>query len=206
MSQTEPVDEASVALCPLEVLSDVIDAFVASTRVFTDELSGSPLIPSSLGRSLSSAVEANGTLVKQLFRVSPPLDQSWTRQRRWSEDVPAAAGTAEAVVLRAKAGTDASGTFALQNLRSEAIRATILPTAFVDAAGEQVAVELRLEPRKVVLEPGEEVMVSVAATVPSDLPPGQQLRGAVLVPDLTASAVAVVIQSAGRAGQRTQVS
>lgn len=202
MDPTGPNDDGtSVALCPLEVLSDVVDAFVASTRIFADELSESPLIPLSLGRSLSSAVEANGTLVKQLFRVSPRLDRSWPGRRRWPEEE-----TARAVVLTAKAGTEASGIFALQNQRPEAVRATILSTAFVDAAGEQVAVDLRLEPGRVMLEPGEEVEVSISATVPADLAPGQHLRGAVLVPDLTASAVAVVIQSGMTPRQRPQVS
>jgi len=202
MDPIEPDDVAPIALCPLEVLGDVIDAFFASTQAFTDELGGSPYVSVPLGRSLSHAVEANGNFVRQLFRVAAVPAQSSAGQRRRPED--AAAGVTRAVVLEAAAGAEASGSFELQNMGSEAVDATILPTAFVDTAGDEAAVELRLAPRRAMLEPGEAVLVSVTATVPGNLAAGQRLRGAVLVPDLTDSVVTVVIQSAGRPGRRSQ--
>lgn len=194
-------DEALSALCPIEAMRDLFDTVVETSRLFAAGLSESSSFPSSLGRSLSSAIEANGVLFEQLSGVARRFEPG--RAARPAEsaghsDAPSASGPSEGthpVVLAGKPGDHASGAFLLHNVRPETTTATVLPTAFVDAAGERVDVELRLDPSRVVLEPGQEVVVTATAVIPPDSPPGQWLRGAIHVPGLTASVVPVVIRS-----------
>lgn len=203
-------------LCAFELIRDTMDSFAEASRAFAEGLDDPSGGASAIGRSFSSAIYANGVLLEQLSEVASRFDPTRlgrpvARTRRayragsgaaahdTEERATAASRTAEpgkSVVLAGAPGTEAVGAFTLENMRPEPIHATVLATAFVNLAGDTVPVAIQLEPARVVLEPGEEVVVRVVATIPAGLAPAEELHGAIHVPGLTASVVPLVVRSA----------
>ncbi|WP_055522402.1 hypothetical protein [Streptomyces graminilatus] len=183
-----------IAFCPLDVLRETMESVAEAGRVFSAGLAAiePATLPTSLGQSLTSVIEANGALFEQLTRFSRRSAQPASSQTT-RDGAPGAAPGAHAVVLRGSPGETIAGAFLLENVRDEAITATPLPTAFVDPSGARVDVELRLEPAQLALGPGEQAVVAVEVVVPDRLTAVGEVRGAVHVPGLTASIVPVVI-------------
>ncbi|HKS46188.1 MAG TPA: hypothetical protein VJT49_13960 [Amycolatopsis sp.] len=190
--------------CPVNMLKDTFDTFAETGRLLSGGVAPE-VLPASIGRTLSSVIEANGVFFEQLATLAARFqpDRTTAAHREQSAgatsatapaDTPGPAGPAT-VLLRAAPGTEAVAAFALRNLLPKATTATVLPTAFVNPAGDQVPVALRLEPGRVTLVPGEEIVVKVMVDVPADLPADQPLQGAIHVPGMTTSMVPVIIRA-----------
>jgi hypothetical protein len=99
-----------------------------------------------------------------------------------------------AMVLEAEAGAQAVGVFLVENRLPRKVSAPVVGTAFVDEKGREVRPVLRFEPEVVTLEPGEQVLVRVAALVDQSLEPETSYRGEVTVPGLTGGRVRLVLR------------
>jgi hypothetical protein len=193
----EPAGQArnQLPVCPIDVFEGMIDTFSEMGRIFVSGIRDSAPVSPSLARSVSSAIEANGVLFDRFTeatrRMRAPREQAASTNR----PADGTGGQTSMVVLQGAPGEEASGAFLLQNLRQEPVKATVLPTGFVNVDGERVDVELRLAPSRVVLDANEETVVEVMVSIPDDLPEGQQLQGAIHVPGLTTALVPVLIRT-----------
>jgi hypothetical protein len=188
--------------CPLQFVRDAF-ASLAQTSFAVANGRGESSLTTALGNSVSSALQANAVLLDQIADIARRLDGSGTRPstdpaRAAVRD--AAAPSTErratrAVVLRGVPGSAVSGSFALENLRSEPVLASVRATTFVDSSGDPVDVALTIEPDEIRLDPAAEVVVTLSAVVPIDLARRGQLHGTIEVPGLTTAVVPVVVES-----------
>ena len=99
-----------------------------------------------------------------------------------------------ALVLEAEAGERAEAYFVVENLLSRKVPAEIIASAVVDPDGEEVAQEMQFDPSTINLEPGERIIVQVAADIEERLEPGVGYRGNITVPGLSDEPAAVIIR------------
>jgi hypothetical protein len=177
------------------MLEGMIDTVAEMGRLFVSGVRESAPVSPSIAKSVSSAIEANGVLFDRLSDATRRLREPAAETPSPDGHAPAAGGQTAMVVLQGAPGEEVSGAFLLQNLREEPVKATVLPTGFIDVEGEQVDVLLRLTPNRIVLDANEEAVVEVVAAVPFDLPADAELRGAIHVPGLTTAMVPVLIRS-----------
>src|SRR2546423_7096496 len=155
------------------------------------------------------------------------LPQPAVRQPAASGGAPAAApdvhvhSPAPALVLEAQPGRAAMGAFLVENHLAERVVAPIVTSAFRDPAGREVRPQLRFDPESIALNPGEQILVRVAAAIDAGIEAGTTYRGEVSIPGLSNSRVRLAIRrrqveppptaarvrqpspSAGRARRRT---
>ena len=189
-------DRDSITACPFELMREMFDTFAESTRLIADSFEDVAL-PASLGRSISSVIEANSVMFEQLAGFTRRFEPGRTTTRRRHSGASGGSGataTAQSVLLRGQPGETVSGAFVLENQRSETVEATVLATSFVDLAGDHVEIPLTLEPSRLSLDPGQEVVVRLTTVIPVNLSLDQQLQGAIHVPGLTTSIVPVVVR------------
>jgi hypothetical protein len=189
-------DRDSITACPFEIMREMLDTFAESTRLIADSFEGSA-VPASLSRSISSVIEANSVMFEQLAGITRRFEPGRSTTRRHQSGTfggSRAAASAQTVVLKGPPGETVSGAFVLENQRSETVEATVLATPFVDLAGDHVDIPLTLEPSRVSLDPGQEVVVRLTTVMPAGMSLDQQLQGAIHVPGLTTSTVPVVVR------------
>jgi len=123
---------------------------------------------------------------------------------------PAAAPTPapSAMVLEGAAGQTAVGAFMVQNRLGQPVAAPVVTSAFLDPSGVELRPALAFEPEVVSLEPGEQMLVRVTATIDQRLEPGVAYRGDVTIPGLSGDRVALVLRrrdeaNGGRAARDT---
>ncbi len=107
-----------------------------------------------------------------------------------------------AMVLEAEAGGEALGVFLVENRLDRKVSAPVTPSSFSDPSGRQVTPALRIDPEVMTLEPGEQMLVRVAARIADDLEPGISYRGEVTVPELSGGRVPLVLRR--RVGQAAE--
>jgi hypothetical protein len=98
------------------------------------------------------------------------------------------------VVLEGRAGEFVYGAFVVESRLPEPVDVEIDVSDVVDARRRPTPVELTLDPSRVCLEPGGEVVVNVRAKVPRSLAPGSELRGTIRAPGLGGTAIPVVVR------------
>ncbi|HEX8158215.1 MAG TPA: hypothetical protein VF526_12595 [Solirubrobacteraceae bacterium] len=99
-----------------------------------------------------------------------------------------------AIVLEGEAGGTATGLFLVENSSSERVASPIAASVFTSSAGGEVQPKLGFEPEIVSLEPGEQLLVHLTAAIDDDLEEGVGYRGALRVPGLQGTEVAIVLR------------
>ena len=143
-----------------------------------------------LGRLTVDYLEALGSIARQ---VELPARTLTFRQTAPATPAPAPAPPA-VTVLEAEAGGTAIGVFLVENLLTEKVSAPVSASAVAAPDGREVAVPLAFDPEVVVLEPGEQILVRVAARVDDRLEADVSYRAEVAVPGVIGTRVPIVVR------------
>lgn len=97
------------------------------------------------------------------------------------------------MVLEADVSRKAMGVFLVENGFSRAVSAAATASAFVDDQGNEINPTVEFQPASVTLQPGEQILVKVLATISRDMPAGIRYRGEIGVPGLMGTRIPVVL-------------
>ena len=97
------------------------------------------------------------------------------------------------MVLEAEAGRKALGVFLVENGFSRAVSGSATASAFVDDRGNEIRPSVEFQPSAITLEPGEQILVKVLASINKDIPAGIRYRGEIGVPGLMGTRIPVVL-------------
>lgn len=111
-----------------------------------------------------------------------------------AESKPEEARPQAAMVLESDAGVAAIGAFVVANGLNRRVSAPIVASPLVSDEGREARPALAFEPEVVLLEPGEQVLVRIAAAVDESLEPGVGYHGELTVPDLPGTRVPIVLR------------
>jgi hypothetical protein len=107
---------------------------------------------------------------------------------------PPAPAPPAVMVLEAEAGGTAIGVFLVENLLGEKVAAPVSASPLAGPDGREVDVRLAFDPEVVVLEPGEQILVRVAARLDGDLDPDVSYRAELAVPGVIGTKVPIVVR------------
>jgi hypothetical protein len=103
------------------------------------------------------------------------------------------------MVLEGEVGRKALGVFLVENGFPRAVSASATASAFVDDDGNEINPTVEFEPSSITLEPGEQILVKVLASIEKDMPAGIRYRGEIGVPGLMGTRIPVVLGRAAEA-------
>jgi hypothetical protein len=101
---------------------------------------------------------------------------------------------APVMVLEAESGKEALGVFLVENHLDQNISTRVVPSAFFDAAQNEIKPSLVFDPEAVVLRSGEQVLVRVKAQIDDSFKPDVGYEGSVTIPELLGSRVRIVLR------------
>ena len=149
-----------------------------------------------------------GLAVALAEAVAPSLAELRPRLRRSSEPPPPAAARATAaapdpqaaqtIVIEAAAGKSGLGVFMVENTTTRQVSGPLGVSPFADEAGREVEPTVRFAPDVVSLDPGDQVLVQVAAVVDESLEPGVRYTGEISIPQLSGMRIPLVVRRRGR--------
>ena len=147
-----------------------------------------------VGRLSVDYVRAVAGAVGSLGAGLPASAAAATRRAAPPAPPPAAGTSAPALVLEAEAGKSAEGAFIVENLLSERMSSPVVASAFATEDGRELRPRLAFDPEVVVLDPGEQVLVRVVATIDEVLETGVGYRGEVTVPGLVSRGLSILVR------------
>jgi len=110
------------------------------------------------------------------------------------EHIAAKPAPASLMVLEAEAGRKALGLFLVENGFSRAVSAEVTASPFVDDHGNEIKAMVEFQPASVTLQPGEQSLVKVLASIHKNMPAGVRYRGEIGVPGLMGTRIPVVLE------------
>jgi hypothetical protein len=155
------------------------------------------------------ALELAEALVPAVGELRPSLRLSPDRAGAPEATAPRALDPApepggQTILIEAAAGRSGLGVFMVENTTARKVSAPVGVSGFVDEAGREVRPAVRFSPDVVSLEPGDQVLVQVAAAVDDTLEPGVRYRAEVSIPRLAAARIPLVVRRRGAARARTK--
>lgn len=174
-----------------ELASAWRDAAEAGVRYYT-RLGGLAL---ELAETLVPAV---GEL-RPTVRVSP--DPPSTPASK-PPDPPSDAGR-QTIVIEAAAGRSGLGVFMVENTTARKVSAPVGVSAFTDADGREVSPAVSFSPDVISLEPGDQVLVQVAAAVSDTFEPGVRYQAEISIPRLAGAKIPLVVRRRSGAARAT---
>lgn len=162
-------------------------------NIFTDALDAGLRYYGRLGRL---ALQGGALFVPAMgeLRPQPVAAPAEPPARAAAADASAGRRAERTVLLEAAAGKPGLGVFLVENLTAEPVSAEIAVSPLSGPAGEQVPSALRFSPDKIALEPGDQVLVQVAAAVDQALEPGVRYRAEISIPGLSGVRVPIVVR------------
>jgi hypothetical protein len=136
-------------------------------------------------RALTAAA---GDLLRPPATPRPPLELPR------AEPKPEETHPQAAMVLESDVGVAAIGAFVVANGLNRRVSAPIVASPLVSTEGQEARPALAFEPEVVLLEPGEQVLVRIAAAVDESLEPGVGYHGELTIPDLPGTRVPIVLR------------
>ena len=148
------------------------------------------------GRLGRLALEGGTLLVPALRELRPELVAAPASPpaRPAAAGAPAARRADRTVLLEAAAGKAGLGVFLVENLTAEPVSAEIAVSPLSGPAGEQAQPAFRFSPEKIALEPGDQVLVQVAAAIDETLEPECRYRAEISIPGLSGVRVPIVVR------------
>lgn len=98
------------------------------------------------------------------------------------------------VLLEAPAGKPGLGVFLVENVTSAPVSAGIAVSALSGPGGEEAPLTLRFSPNTISLDPGDQVLVQMAAVIDDGLEPGARYRAEISIPGLSGVRVPIVVR------------
>lgn len=143
------------------------------------------------GRMGSLAVDFVGALIPVLYLLPNPVRTATSSPSR----TQALAGNGGATILiEAEAGKRGVGVFQVENRGAAAVSSPISVSAFADDSGHQVRPAISFQPKVLVLEPGQQTLVQIMATIDEGLAPNVRYSARVSLPGLSETGVPVVLR------------
>jgi hypothetical protein len=182
----------------------------------------SPKGEASLGTELTEAVRETagaslryyarlGGLAFALVEAFVPSLSGLRPAVRLSSDAPSPRGSAadspetaqgQTIVIEAASGRSGLGVFVVENTTARKVSGPVGISAFADASGREVQPEVRFAPDSVSLEPGDQVLVQVAAAIDDTLEPGVRYGAEISIPELSEARIPLVVRRrGGKAGR-----
>ena len=143
-----------------------------------------------LALALAEALVPAISELRPMVRLSP--DPPSTPDAR-SPDPPSEPG-GQTIVIEAAAGRSGLGVFMVENTTARKVSAPVRVSGFVDAGSREVHPEVNFSPDAVSLEPGDQVLVQVAAAVDDTLEPGVRYRAEISIPRLSGAKIPLVVR------------
>jgi hypothetical protein len=106
-----------------------------------------------------------------------------------------AASNRAVMVIEAEPGSVGLGVFMVENHLSTEVDSTIASSAFKDSSGVTIQPTFSFDPPRVVLKPGEQILVRVSTTIGPEIEPGARYTGEFVVPGLRGTTIPVVVRS-----------
>jgi hypothetical protein len=147
-------------------------------------------------RYYSDMSQLMATYVKDLvetFSLAAAQTQVWQSPPRTNPSTPKAQ-PAPVMVLEAESGKQALGVFLVENHLDHNISTRVVPSAFFDAAQNEIKPSFVFDPEAVVLRSGEQVLVRVKIQIDDTFAPDVGYEGSVNIPELTGSRVRIVLR------------
>lgn len=141
-----------------------------------------------------------GTLTLDLAQTLVPALGELRPSLRLAPDAPAdhepdgSVHGGQTIVIEAAAGRSGLGVFMVENTTAQAVSAPVGVSAFADAAGREAKPVVRFSPEVVALDPGDQVLVQVAATVDRTLEPGVRYQAEISIPQLSGTRIPLVVR------------
>jgi hypothetical protein len=98
------------------------------------------------------------------------------------------------LLVEAEAGQTGVGMFMVENTTGQQLSIPVTVSAFHDPEGREVAVAIGFRPELVVLDPGDQAIVQVAAAPDESLEPNERYHAQISVPGLAASRIPIVVR------------
>jgi hypothetical protein len=131
-------------------------------------------------------------LVPALGELRPAVRMS--PEAEGASSAPPVEPTAPTIVIEAAAGRSGLGVFMVENTTARKVSAPVGVSTFVDAGGREVRPVVKFAPDLVSLEPGDQVLVQVAAAVDDTLEPGVRYQAEISIPRLSSAAIPIVVR------------
>lgn len=100
----------------------------------------------------------------------------------------------QTIVIEAAAGRSGLGVFMVENTTAKKVSAPVGVSAFIAADGREARPDVAFAPDVVSLEPGDQVLVQVAAAVNDTLEPGVRYQAEISIPRLAGARIPVVVR------------
>jgi hypothetical protein len=147
-------------------------------------------------RYYSDMSQLMATYVKDLVET---FSQAATQAQAWQSPPRTHSAThktqpAPVMVLEAEAGKQALGVFLVENHLDHNISTRVVPSAFFDAAQNEIKPSFVFDPEAVVLRSGEQVLVRVRVEVDETFVADVAYEGSLNIPELTGSRVRIVLR------------
>lgn len=142
------------------------------------------------------ALELAESLVPAIRELRPTVRRSPDPPSAPGPKPPAQSGerSEQTIVIEATAGQSGLGVFMVENTTARKVSAPVGVSAFADASGREVHPEVRFSPTEVTLEPGDQVLVQVAAAVDKTLEPDVRYKAEITIPRLSGTGIPIVVR------------
>jgi hypothetical protein len=111
---------------------------------------------------------------------------------------PAAPAKPAVMVIEAEIGSIGIGVFMVENHLGTEVDSAVVASAFKDPQAMEIHPSFTFDPPRVVLKPGEQILVRVTTPFGPDLEPDVRYNGEFVVPDLKGTRIPVVLRSRKR--------
>ena len=98
------------------------------------------------------------------------------------------------MLLEEAAGKSALGVFLVENLSADPVSAEIAVSPLSGPTGENAPTALRFSPERIALDPGDQVLVQIAAPIDEALEPGVRYRAEISIPGLSGVRVPIAVR------------
>jgi len=146
---------------------------------------------SRLGRLTLDLVEAVAPADLHLSRTDDPPVPAPSTAPAPAAPAPESEST---IVIEAQAGKSGLGVFMVENTTDAKVAGPVTVSAFKGPGGRTAKPDVRFAPEVVTLDPGDQVLVQVAAKVGSTLDPGVRYKADIRVPSLSGMRVPLVVR------------
>ena len=155
---------------------------------------------SSLGRLTVDYWRELFTAVVEPIRATTPFAHAAAANpmRAAATSSDAAGSKPAAMVIEGEPGSVGVGVFLVENHFNTEIDSNVVASFFKDPSGFVVQPAFTFDPPRVVLKPGEQILVRVSTTISPELALGTRYTGEFVVPGLKGTAIPVVLRSRRR--------
>jgi hypothetical protein len=142
--------------------------------------------------ALAEAIAPSLSGIRPTVRLSsePPDGGGQTKD-------PPEAEHGQTIVIEATAGRGGLGVFVVENTTTRKVSGPVGVSTFADASGREVKPDVRFSPDVVSLEPGDQLLVQVAAAIDDTLEPGVRYGAEISIGGLSEVTIPLVVRRRG---------